>query len=158
MGHFGFSYIGALYLVMLFVPNLFWARRQPEGYTASGENRALLWCERAGEVSATCTALMFSDTNLQPLSGWSIWLVLSFLLMIIYEWWWVRYFRSQRTLHDFYSSLMGVPVAGATLPVLALLLLGVYGRVIWVILSSLLLGVGHIGVHLQHRRQLRPNR
>ena len=80
--------------------------------------------------------------------------MLSLLCMFLYELWWVRYFRSAKTQRDFYSSLLGVPVAGASLPVLAFLLLGVYGRVIWMILSVLILGIGHIGIHLQHLRQL----
>lgn len=31
MGHLGFSYVGFLYLLMLFVPNILWAKRRPEG-------------------------------------------------------------------------------------------------------------------------------
>lgn len=56
---------------------------------------------------------------------------------------------------DFYSSFCGVPVAGATLPVAAFFLLGIYGRVIWLVISLVILGIGHIGIHLQHRREIR---
>lgn len=41
-------------------------------------------------------------------------LAASFVLMILYEAWWIRYFRSERRLSDFYSSFCGVPLAGAT--------------------------------------------
>ena len=75
--------------------------------------------------------------------------------MALYEAWWIGYFRSKKTLKDFYRSFLGIPVAGATLPVLAFFLLGVYGENIWMLLSSLLLGIGHIGIHLQHRAGLR---
>ena len=74
--------------------------------------------------------------------------------MALYEVWWVRYFRSPKTQQDFYSGLLGIPVAGATLPVLAFLLLGIYGRVVWMLLAAAILGIGHIGIHLQHRRRL----
>ena len=39
----GFSYIGLLYLLMLFIPNLFWTKHQPTGYEkyAVRENRIL---------------------------------------------------------------------------------------------------------------------
>lgn len=37
----------------------------------------------------------------------------TFALMVMYEIWWVRYFRSERRLADFYSSFLGIPVAGA---------------------------------------------
>ncbi|WP_059004300.1 hypothetical protein [Bittarella massiliensis (ex Durand et al. 2017)] len=154
MGHLGFSYIGLLWLAMLFVPNLYWVKRQPTGYIAAGENRLLVALERIGEAGVTCCALVFSDFNLRPLSPRSLWLALSLALMMAYEFWWVRYFRSGRTLRDFYRPLLGVPVAGATLPVLAFLALGIYGRVVWMVLAALVLGVGHIGIHLQHRREI----
>lgn len=63
-------------------------------------------------------------------------------------------FKSKRKLADFYSSLLGVPVAGATLPVAAFFLFGIYGKVIWMIIASIVLGIGHIGIHLQHRKEI----
>ena len=57
-------------------------------------------------------------------------------------------------MQDMYSSLLGIPVAGATLPVFAFLLLGIYGRNIVMILSVILLGIGHIGISLGHRKQI----
>lgn len=154
-GTFGFSYVGLIFLALLFVPNLFWTRHQPKGYTAQGENRVLRLLEQAGQVLVTTMALVFTDFDLRPWSAWSLWLVLAARLMVLYEYWWVRYFSSRRTLADFYSSLLGIPVAGAVLPVLAFFCLGIYGRVLWMLLADALLGVGHIGIHLQHRRALR---
>lgn len=155
MGTFGFSYVGLAFLVMLLLPNLLWTRAQPKGYSAQGENRVLQGLERGGEITCSAAALCFQDLNLRPWSLWSLWLVGAFGLMVLYELWWVQYFRSPRRLEDFYSSMLGVPVAGATLPVLAFLLLGLYGRLLWLILAALVLGVGHIGIHLEHRRALR---
>ena len=57
-------------------------------------------------------------------------------------------------IRDRYSSILGIPVAGATLPVLAFLLLGVYGKNIFLIFSSIILGIGHIGIHLNHRKEV----
>ena len=65
----------------------------------------------------------------------------------------MRYFKSERRLADFYSSLLGIPVAGATLPVLAFFLLGIYGKVVWMLIASVILGIGHIGIHLEHSRE-----
>ena len=73
--------------------------------------------------------------------------------MILYECYWARYFRSERTLKDFYSSFAGFPVAGASLPVIAAAVLGIYSKNPVMLLSSLILGVGHIGIHAAHRRQ-----
>jgi len=154
MGHLGFSYMGFIFLAMLTIPNIIWTRNQPHGYSTSGENKILLAFERIGQVLVTCFALIFSDFNLKPLSAWSLWLLAAIILMILYLCWWRRYFKSEKTLSDFYSSFCGVPVAGATLPVIAFFLLGIYGKVIWLVISVIILGIGHIGIHLQHLKNL----
>ena len=153
-GTFGFSYVGLLFLMMLFIPNILWAKRQPTGYTPEGEKKFLLLFERTGEALTTCCALVFSDFNLRPWSAWSLWLAAALALMVLYEIWWVRYFHSPRELSDFYSSILGIPLAGATLPVAAFFLLGIYGRVGVMLIAAAILGVGHIGIHLQHRMEL----
>ena len=154
--HFGFSYVGLIYLVMLMLPNLIWTRNQPKEYEkyVSNENKMLLGFERVGEVLVTCAAVIFSDFNLKPWSPWSWWLVASFALMMLYEAYWIRYFRSERTMRDFYSSILGIPVAGATLPVLAFLLLAVYGKNIVLGIAVVILGIGHIGIHLMHKKEI----
>ena len=154
MGHLGFSYIGLIFLLMLTIPNLIWTRHQPKEYDFQNENKILLIFERVGQVLVTCTALIFSDFNLRPWSMWTLWLIAAGILMLMYEGSWVRYFKSQKTVADFYSSFCGVPVAGATLPVASFLLLGIYGKVIWLLISIVILGIGHIGIHLQHRMRL----
>jgi len=154
LGHFGFSYVGLLYLLMLWVPNALWARRLPEGYDASGESKILLVFERTGQVLCTGAILLFSDYNPRSLVPWTAWLFVSAALMVLYELFWLRYFRSERTVRDFYRSLWGIPVPGASLPVVAFLLLGIYGRVIWLIGAAIILGVGHIGIHIQHTKAL----
>lgn len=154
MGHFGFSYIGLAFLLLLFVPNMLWAKRKPQGYTPEKESRVLLAFERTGEVLTCACALCFSDFNWQGYSAWTWWLFAAALLMLFYELWWIRYFRSERKLSDFYSSFLGIPVAGATLPVAAFLLLGIYGKVFWLIISAVILGIGHIGIHLVHRKEI----
>lgn len=154
MGHLGFSYMGLIFLLMLTIPNLIWVRHQPKGYNYQTENKILLIFERAGQVLVTCTALIFSDFNLRPWSIWTLWLLAAVILMIMYECWWFRYFKSQKLLEDFYSSFCGIPVAGATLPVMAFFLLGIYGKVVWLLISTVVLGIGHIGIHLQHRRKI----
>ena len=158
--HFGFSYVGLIYLAMLMVPNIIWARNKPENYGryAGNENRALLALERTGEVLVSAIALVFSDFNLHPWDAWCMWLVLSFVLMLLYEAFWVCYFRSGRTMADFYRGFAGIPVAGATLPVAAFFLLGIYGKNIPMVLATLILGIGHIGIHLAHAKEAKKAR
>lgn len=154
LGHFGFSYVGVIFLLMLFIPNAVWAKNKPEGYTSENENKLLLAFERTGEVFTTICALIFDDFNFHGWTPWTWWLAAAIALMILYLFWWVRYFTSGQTLADFYSSMVGIPVPGAALPVAAFFLLGIYGKVIWMLISAVILGIGHIGIHLQHRREL----
>lgn len=155
--HFGFSYIGLLFLIMLTAPNLLWTRNKPKDYDkyAANEKKVLLAMERIGEVAVSCLALIFSDFNVQGVSTWGIWLLAACTLMILYEVYWIRYFKSAKTMRDFYSSLLGIPVAGATLPVAAFFLLGIYGRNPLLIAAVTVLGIGHIGIHMEHRKELR---
>ena len=150
LGHIGFSYVGFLFLLMLLIPNFIWTLKKPQDYTAENESKIFLAFERLGEILTSCCALIFSDFNLRRWSNWSLWLVFSVIIMVMYEFWWVRYFRSERKLIDFYSSFFGIPIAGATLPVIAFFLLGIYGRVIWMLISVVILGIGHIGIHWKH--------
>ena len=152
LGHLGFSYVGLVYLLMLFIPNLIWINKKPKCYNTLSESRILRATERTGQFLVTCCAIIFCDFNLKPWSVWNIWLIVSFAFMVLYEIWCVRYFKSQKALKDFYSSILGIPLAGATLPVIAFLLLGIYGKVIWLIIAVIPLAIGHIGIHIQHRK------
>lgn len=57
-------------------------------------------------------------------------------------------------MKNFYSGFCGVPVASATLPVVPFFLLGFYGKIIWLMGSVIILVIGHIGIHLQHLREI----
>lgn len=154
--HFGFSYVGLIFLVMLMLPNIMWTKNQPKDYEkyVVNENKVLLAFERVGEVLVSCIALIFSDFNIKPWSNWSWWLVMAFALMVLYEIFWIRYFRSEKTMADFYSSIFGIPVAGATLPVLAFGLMVIYGKNILLGVAVVILGIGHIGIHLMHKMEI----
>lgn len=161
---FGFCVSGVIFLLMLFIPNIIWARKgMPEGYEEASkkENRILLLLERVGEVGATAVLPVFSVfdpcVKLLPeglhIGNRIVFWILAFILMILYECYWIRYFKSEKRMEDFYSSFAGFPVAGASLPVIALLLLGIYGQNLILIVISVILGIGHIGIHLMHRKE-----
>lgn len=153
LGHLGFSYVGLIYLLMLFIPNLIWNKNQPIDYDNTQENKTLLLFERIGQVGCTCCVLIFSDFNVASFSAWSLWLIVSFLLMILYEICWIRYFINEHTENNFYRSFCGIPVPLASLPVIAFLSLGIYGKVIWLVVSAIIIGIGHIGIHVQHLKK-----
>lgn len=45
-------------------------------------------------------------------------------------------------------------MAGASLPVAAFFLLAVYGRNPALMIAVMILGIGHVGIHLMHRKEL----
>lgn len=117
MIHFGFSYIGLIFLLMLFIPNILWTKHQPKDYEkyVGNENKILLMLERTGEIFVSCIALIFSDFNLREFNLWSIWLLLA---------------------------------------VVAFFFLGIYGTNLLMIFATIVLGIGHIGIHLAHRGEI----
>jgi len=147
---------GIVFLLMLFIPNIIWSKKQPAGYeeSAKRENKLLLALERAGET-LTC-ALVVTDRRLDrfSFSPRLSYFILALVLMILYELYWIKYFRSSRTLGDMYSDYCGFPLAGASLPVFSVFLLGVYACNVFLIAASVILGIGHIGIHLMHKREL----
>lgn len=154
--NFGFSYVGLIFLVMLFVPNIIWTKNKPVDYDkyVKNENKVLSIFERVGQILVVIFSLSCTDFNIGEFSYWSILLVLAFIFMVMYELYWIRYFRSSKTMSDMYSSFLGIPVAGATLPVFAFFLLGIYGKNMFLIVATLILGIGHIGIHLSYKNEL----
>ena len=59
---FGFSYIGLIWLIMLFVPNMIWTKNKPQDYEkyVESENKVLLAMERLGQFIVTPVSLFFS--------------------------------------------------------------------------------------------------
>ena len=152
---FGFSIVGVVFLAMLFIPNIRWAKNQPLGYEelSGHENKTLLMLERAGQVLATISAVVFVCP--QGFSfPWLLWLMAAFLLMLLYEVAWVRYFRGGERLDGMYQPLGPIPVPIASLPVAALALLGIWYQSPITVIAAMILGFGHIGIHLEHLREL----
>ncbi|WP_296895307.1 hypothetical protein [uncultured Methanobrevibacter sp.] len=151
--NFAFSSVGLLFLVMLMIPNIMWSKNQPKDYEkySSHENSVLVAIERIGEVAVSIFALFcgvdFADV--------SILTVIAFVLMILYEIYWIRYFRSERKMSDMYCNMFGIPLPGATLPVFAFLILGISCENMFLIAFSVILGIGHIGIHMNHKRELK---
>ena len=85
---------------------------------------------------------------------WLLWLMAAFLLMLLYEVAWVRYFRGGERLDGMYQPLGPIPVPIASLPVAALALLGIWYQSPITVIAAMILGVGHIGIHLEHLREL----
>ena len=57
-------------------------------------------------------------------------------------------------MKDFYKGIAGIPLAGAVIPVMSLFILGIYSRNIAIIVVSVILGIGHIGIHYGHYKEI----
>ena len=152
----GVSVTGIVFLLMLFIPNIIWGRNQPAGYeeSAKHENKIFLGLERTGEALVSTLLLIdrrLDKFSISPRLGY---IILALVLMVLYELYWIKYFRSSRTLGDMYSDYCGFPLAGASLPVFAVFLLGIFACNAFLIAASIILGIGHIGIHLMHKREL----
>ena len=152
---FGFSIVGVVFLLMLFVPNIRWAKNQPSGYEkiASHENKVLLAFERVGQVLTTCSAIVFVCPQGFALP-WLLWLMAAFALMLLYELAWLRYFHDGERLDGMYRTLGPIPVPIASLPVAAFVLLGIWYQSTIAVIAAVILSIGHIGIHLGHPREL----
>lgn len=148
---FGFSLAGVLFLVMLFVPNILWSKCPPKDYEkySKNENKLLLTLERIGQVLCVVFSL-FCGVNF----SFNIILLIAFVLMLIYEAYWIKYFRGSKTMYEMYSSFLDIPLPGATLPVVSFLLLGICADNVFLVISSIILGIGHIGIHYSHKAEL----
>lgn len=153
--HFGFSYIGLIFLLMLTIPNIIWTKNKPKKYEEyeKNENKFLLAFERIGQVLVTTLMLIFSDEKECFRFPQVLFLIAALIAMLMYELWWVKYFAGERRMQDFYSSLLGIPVAGATLPVVASALIGICKCNLPLIIATIILGIGHIGLHLIHSKR-----
>lgn len=51
-GHLGFSYVGAIYLLMLWIPNAIWSKNKPVDYDTTRENKILLFLSGLDKCAA----------------------------------------------------------------------------------------------------------
>lgn len=149
-GTLGFSYIGFIFLCCLFIPNIFYGLHLPVDNLKIEENKLLLAFERIGQVLCTILVIIFDDFNIHEINFWTIWLGIVFILLVLYLLCWRRYFLGKHVSRDFYRPFLGIPLPLAVLPVVAVFLLSVYGKVIWLGIAAIVLGIGHIGITAQH--------
>ncbi|MBD5559682.1 MAG: hypothetical protein HDQ87_04900 [Clostridia bacterium] len=149
----GFSAVGLVFLLCLFVPNILFACQDTAWQQTMPEPVSLLIPERVGQV-LVCL-LVLSDGRLQWPQALTarVWLMAAAgICMALYLAAWVRYFGSPAE-STFYESFLGLPLPLATLPVAAAVLLGIYARSFWLVLAACVFGYGHVGIHIWHAQQ-----
>lgn len=154
---FGFSYIGFSIVLLLLIPNIIWSKYPPQDYVfyVKEEKISLRIVERLGEVVIICLLLISQNFNIQDISIKIILLVLTYVFMACYEICWIRYFKSKRTMIDFYRSFLGVPIPLAILPICAFIMIGLYGNHMYFLVATICFSIGHIGIHIRHKQQIK---
>lgn len=157
MPELGFSWLGLLFLICLFVPNILFGQNMPQDYKelSAEEPAGLLMLERTGQATVSFLILFARDFAWTTWTSWSGWLLLGWVAVALYLACWTRYFVGPHSAARLHRPLLGIPVPLAVLPVAAALLFGIYARSFWLILASIVLGIGHIGIHVQHLRSAR---
>lgn len=141
-----FSLLGLVYVLLLLVPNLLWFKNH--SISQKKENKVFVLLEKSGQIMVIFCLLFFSNTTFTLHSMWTLWLAFSLFFMILYLIWWIRYFKSEQTEEDLVRPFLGIPLAGAVLPLISFILLGIYANSLPLIISAIIFGIGHIGVHL----------
>ncbi|MCM1259925.1 MAG: hypothetical protein NC182_03185 [Prevotella sp.] len=156
---FGFSYIGLSIVLLLLIPNIIGINHLPQDYTtyAKQEKIDLRIGERVGEVGIICLLLSSQNFNIQNISAKIILLFFAYVFMACYEICWIRYFKSKRTMIDFYHSFLKIPIPLAILPICAFVMLGLYANHIYFLIATISFSIGHIGIHIRHYQQIKKN-
>lgn len=118
------------------------------------ESSTMRLFERIGQVAVSASALIFACPQGYALP-WLWWLIAAFALMLLYEVAWARYFRGDGELGDMYVPLGFIPLPLATLPVVAFILYGIWQQSPTTVIAVIILGIGYIGIHSQHLRDLK---
>ena len=151
----GISYIGIIWILALFIPNIIFIKNRPADFDKLGaEDKILGILEKIGQVGITMISPISKNLNPQGFSAWTLLLIASAVCMALYEAWWIGYFRGEHTLEKLYSSFLGIPVAGAVLPVAAFGLLAIFGKSLQLGLFVIPLGIGHIGINNNHKKEI----
>lgn len=145
-------YLGFLYIGLILLPNIIYAVLKPNIHT---ENKLLNIFEKAGAILIIISLLISDDFNINYRSNYTLLLILSFILMLMYECFWIRYFFKGRKLVYLYGSFLGIPLAGAVLPIASFFILGIYSKNIWLIVSDMIFAVPHIKISIINKRELK---
>jgi hypothetical protein len=104
--------------------------------------------ERIGQVGSWVIPFFYQLTLASVIDA------VAFAIMIgalaLYYAGWIRYLVLRRTEELFYSSLLGIPLPMAVMPVIYFLSASVLLGSIWLMLAAIMLGVGHISVTWLH--------
>ena len=134
---YGFSYMGALFVLFIMAPAFLFANLPRYPAFHSRKKWVFAALDRLGLTASIIVALIYRNSGFHGVSWDLILLVLAWATLIGYELHWVYCLRHQR------DPLVFQKIPLMLLPALALLLLALYGRHIYLGLSAIVYGIGH---------------
>ncbi|NWL88403.1 hypothetical protein DMN77_12475 [Paenibacillus sp. 79R4] len=145
-----FHFISIIIPMAILLPNLFFFVIPPRNLPDNMEDKESLLFKMAEGIGRLG---VFISPILSPIQHEEYYEVLSligmFIFLVLYYIGWIRYFRLGRDYKQLFSPMIGIPVPLAISPVLYFICASVVLHSPLLLLSSLLLAIGHIPISLK---------
>ncbi|WP_400243569.1 hypothetical protein AB3U99_20420 [Niallia sp. JL1B1071] len=144
---FSLSPIGFVLAIGLLLPNiLFIIFFSPKNIPSKTRSTPFIFIflERIGQIG--CLFLLSITTN--PVKFIDVWLILSFLCLLLYYLLWIRYVRNDRDYRFLTKSFLFMPIPLALLPCCIFFAIAIWGHSIWLGIAAIIFAIGHLKVSL----------
>lgn len=138
-------------LVVIFPPVIPLANKLP---VTDPLLRLMTIIERSGQVGCFVLPFLY-HLDIQNSIDILLLLMMITVLMLYYAGW-LRYLLNGRAEVLFYRSMLGIPLPMAVMPVIYFLLAAAWLNSIWLMISAIVLGIGHITVTWKNSRLQAP--
>ncbi len=153
----GFSLIGTLIAIAIFIPNLLIVKFPPNNAPKDSKDAGIIFTalERIGQVGCI-VILVISRENFKT-STINIWAVLMVICILMYYFLWIRYVTKGKEYKLLWDSLYFIPIPMAFFPVGAFLFAAILGKSIWLGILVIFLGIGHFANSWHSYKELKKN-
>lgn len=150
----GFSLIGTVIGVLLFLPSVFVFIKFPPKNVIKGTKKEpilLTGIERVGQ--ATCLVSLAISKDFFIMSNINIWMILMSISIIIYWGLWMRYIVKGQDSCWMWKPFFFIPIPLAVFPVCAFGFAALWGKCIWLGIATVILAIGHLSISWNGYRQ-----
>lgn len=153
----GFSIIGTIIAIAIFIPNLLMIKFPPNNAPKDLKDAGIIFTvlERIGQVGCILI-LVISKTNFEKLTI-NIWAVFMGSCLLIYYFLWARYVVKGQEYNLLWEPLSFIPIPMAVFPVGVFLFAAILGKSIWLVILVVFLGIGHFANSWHSYKELKKN-
>ncbi|MGD0038431.1 MAG: hypothetical protein ABSC53_14180 [Bacteroidota bacterium] len=109
--------------------------------------------ERVGQIGSFTLSFFYRLSCSNTLD--TVLLIMMSFALVVYYTGWVRYLVKGCSETLFYKSMFGIPLPMAIMPVIYFILASILLGSTWLMISAILLGIGHITISLQSSRRIK---